>query len=292
MVVSPVKAILATRELEASGLPASRPKPLTMFSTPGGSRSRDQSSAQTRMLAGVCSAGFNYNAVACGKSRREFPGGHQEREVPGDDLADDPERLVKVVGNGILVNFGDRAFLSADAAREVAPMVDGERQIGCRCFANGLAVIPGLSQRQEVEIVLHSLRDLVKNDCPVRWARVTPRVSGLVCCVERRVNIKGIRAWDFAERLSGNWRYVFEVLAGSRLCPLATNVIAITGPKAHLVAKLAGMCRCQGRHRRSSGEFGRSGKWSKCVYRSNHGSGNAEQKSYLRAGTARTFVFQ
>ena len=36
VVVSPVKAILATRELEANGLPASRPKPFTMLTTPGG----------------------------------------------------------------------------------------------------------------------------------------------------------------------------------------------------------------------------------------------------------------
>ncbi len=39
VVVSPVNATLATRALDASGLPASTPKPLTMFSTPGGSRS-------------------------------------------------------------------------------------------------------------------------------------------------------------------------------------------------------------------------------------------------------------
>ena len=39
VVVSPVNAILRMRLLEASGLPASSPKPLTMFSTPAGSRS-------------------------------------------------------------------------------------------------------------------------------------------------------------------------------------------------------------------------------------------------------------
>ena len=39
VVVSPVKAILAIRLLDASGLPASTPKPLTMLTTPGGSRS-------------------------------------------------------------------------------------------------------------------------------------------------------------------------------------------------------------------------------------------------------------
>ena len=39
VVVSPVNATFATRLDDASGLPASTPKPLTMLSTPGGSRS-------------------------------------------------------------------------------------------------------------------------------------------------------------------------------------------------------------------------------------------------------------
>ena len=58
VVVSPVKAILAMRLEEASGLPASRPKPLTTLSTPGGSRS-PMTSISTRMEIGVCSAGFS-----------------------------------------------------------------------------------------------------------------------------------------------------------------------------------------------------------------------------------------
>ncbi len=57
VVVSPVNAILATRPLEASGLPASTPKPLTTFSTPGGRRSAISSTTSSR-LAGVCSAGL------------------------------------------------------------------------------------------------------------------------------------------------------------------------------------------------------------------------------------------
>lgn len=39
VVVSPVKAILEIRLLDASGLPASAPNPLTTLTTPGGSRS-------------------------------------------------------------------------------------------------------------------------------------------------------------------------------------------------------------------------------------------------------------
>ncbi len=57
VVVSPVKAILATRFEEASGLPASRPKPLTTLSTPLCNRSPTISS-KTMIEAGVCSAGL------------------------------------------------------------------------------------------------------------------------------------------------------------------------------------------------------------------------------------------
>ena len=57
VVVSPVKAIFEMRFDEASGLPASRPKPLTTLTTPAGSRS-PISSNSARMLSGVCSAGF------------------------------------------------------------------------------------------------------------------------------------------------------------------------------------------------------------------------------------------
>ena len=41
VVVSPVKATLATRLLEASGLPASRPKPSTTLTTPFGQQIAD-----------------------------------------------------------------------------------------------------------------------------------------------------------------------------------------------------------------------------------------------------------
>jgi len=45
------------RRFWASGLPASTPKPLTMFTTPGGMRS-EMTSISLRMETGVCSAGF------------------------------------------------------------------------------------------------------------------------------------------------------------------------------------------------------------------------------------------
>ena len=71
VVVSPVKAILATRLLWASGLPASRPKPLTTLNTPGG-RMSAIISASTRMLSGVCSAGFSTTQLPAASAGASF----------------------------------------------------------------------------------------------------------------------------------------------------------------------------------------------------------------------------
>ncbi len=57
VVVSPVKATLATRGEVARGFPASGPNPLTTLITPAGTTSAINS-IKTIMLVGVCSAGL------------------------------------------------------------------------------------------------------------------------------------------------------------------------------------------------------------------------------------------
>ena len=71
VVVSPVKAIFAIRLFDASGFPASTPKPLMMLSTPGGSKSAI-SSATTRMLIGVCSAGLSTTQLPAASAGESF----------------------------------------------------------------------------------------------------------------------------------------------------------------------------------------------------------------------------
>ena len=48
---------------------------------------------------------LEHDTVTGAEGRGQLPGGHQDREVPRDDLADDAERLVDVVGHGVLVDF-------------------------------------------------------------------------------------------------------------------------------------------------------------------------------------------
>ena len=71
VVVSPVNAILAIRLLDASGLPASAPNPLTTLTTPGGSRS-PISDIKYSTDAGVCSAGLSTAALPAASAGASF----------------------------------------------------------------------------------------------------------------------------------------------------------------------------------------------------------------------------
>ena len=98
---------------------------------------------------GVCSAGLSTTQLPVGQGRGEFPGGHQERKIPRDDGADDAERLVEMIGNRVRVDLRQGAFLSADAAGEIAEMIDGERQVGRGRLADRFTVVATLDEGQK-----------------------------------------------------------------------------------------------------------------------------------------------
>ena len=54
----------------------------------------------------------------------------------------------------------DRAFLGADAAGEVAEVVDGEGNVGGGRLADRLAVVEGFSEREQLQVLLHAVGDL------------------------------------------------------------------------------------------------------------------------------------
>ena len=70
---------------------------------------------------------------------------------------------MEVVGDRVVIDFGNPAFLGADAAGEVAQMVDGEGDVGRHGLADRLAVVPGLGERDQVEVVLHPVGHLVED---------------------------------------------------------------------------------------------------------------------------------
>ena len=67
--------------------------------------------------------GLEHHGVAGGERRGQLPDGHQDGEVPGDDLAHDAERFVEVVRGGVVIQLGQAAFLGPDGGGEVAEVV-------------------------------------------------------------------------------------------------------------------------------------------------------------------------
>ncbi len=180
-------------------MPASTPKPLTTLSTPGGNRSPMRSIstmiAHRRLLGRL-----QHDAVSRGERRGELPRRHQDREVPRDDLPDHAERLVIVVGDGVVIDLRQRAFLGADASGEIAEMIDGERNVGEGRLADRLAVVDGLDRGEHLEVLLHAVGDFVEDLGALGRRGVAPGVLRLMRRVERKLDIGGLRAGDLAYR--------------------------------------------------------------------------------------------
>ena len=182
------------------------------------------------------------DGVAGGERRGELPDGHQDREVPGDDLADDAERLVVVVGGGVVVELGQPAFLGADGGGEVAEVVGGERDVGVEGFADRLAVVPGFGDGEHLEVLVDPVGDLVQDRGALGDGGLAPGRCDLVGGVQRQLDVLGGAAGDLAEGLAGDGGDVLEVLALDRGNPLAADPVLVAVLEGDLRALGTGLC--------------------------------------------------
>ncbi|MNE45853.1 hypothetical protein D3C80_1401650 [compost metagenome] len=134
---------------------------------------------------------------------------------------------MKMIGDGVVVDLADRSFLSADAGREIAEMVDGERNVGCHGFADRLAIVPGFGLGQHFQLVLHPLGDLHQDVGALGRCSAAPLVLCGMRSIERGVDVLLIRTRNFTQLAAGDRRDVVEILAADRLPPLAADVIAV-----------------------------------------------------------------
>src|SRR5262249_3812784 len=138
--VEPVNAILSTPLCAASAAPAVSPSPVTTFTTPSG-RPRlrhelgEAQRAQRRLLGGL-----KDRAVAGGQRRAELPRGHQQREVPRDDLPD--LGVLRQAAREIyrrLMDAGDPALVDqVEATLRATPGVLGVGQVRVRWIGHHL----------------------------------------------------------------------------------------------------------------------------------------------------------
>jgi hypothetical protein len=171
-------------------------------------------------------------AVARGDGWRDLPCGHQQGEVPGDDLADDTHGLFEVIGDGILVDLAGSSLFGADAAGEVAEVVDSERDVGVQGLADGLAVVEGFGLGEELEVLCHAIGDPVKDGGAFGGREAGPGVLGSVGGVECELYVFRGGLGELGEVGAVDGALVDEVLAFEGGDPFAADEVVVAGANA------------------------------------------------------------
>ncbi len=173
------------------------------------------------------------HAAATGRQHRgQLPGGHQQGEVPRDDLADHADGLLEVVADGVLIQLGGRALLSANTACEVAEVIHHQRQVCRQGFAHRFAVLPGFGDGESLDVLLDAIGDAQQQIAALGDTGLAPAGERLMGGIQRQLDIGGVGAGDLAEYFAIHRRDVFKVAAGARSHPLTTDEVVVTGLEA------------------------------------------------------------
>ena len=212
VVVSPVKATLATRGLWASGLPGLDAEALHHVDHAArqdvGDELHDRHDRHRRLLGRL-----EHDAVPGGERRRQLPGRHQEREVPRDDLRR-RRRAARGSGRRRCRRRARRCRLPGPGWHRRSSGSGRWRAAGRRDrLADRLAVVDRLDERDGLEILLEPVSDPVEDVGPEGGRGGVPAQGGGVGGIERAVDVLVGGAGDLAEGLAGDRRRVGEVLA-------------------------------------------------------------------------------
>ena len=170
---------------------------------------------------------LQHNRVASRQCRGDLPCGHQQREVPRDDLAHHTKRLVEVVRHCVVVNLAKAALLRAEGTCVVAEVINGQRDIRGEGFTNRLAVLPGLCHRDLFEVLLHPISNPQQHQRALLHAGHTPFGRGLLRCVNGKVDVRFAAACDLTKDLTGHRGDVVKVFPRDRSDPVAADVVFI-----------------------------------------------------------------
>ena len=172
---------------------------------------------------------LEHYAVAGAEGGRQFPGGHQDGEVPGNDLADHAQGFVEVIRHGITVKVGQSPFLGAHTSREITEVIDRQRNVSVQGFADGFAVVDGFGISQQFQIGFDAVGDLEQGVGTGGRRRLAPGIGGGVGGVERQFDVFGGGACRLGVDRTVDRCDDIKVLTLDRRLPLATNEVVVAG---------------------------------------------------------------
>ena len=127
--------------------------------------------------------------TAGSQGRCQFPGGHEEGEVPGDDLADDANRFVDDQAQRVVVQRGCPAVFTAEDTGEIAEMVGRCRDVDGFRFPYGLAVVQGFDEGQRVGMLFDDVGDFQENVLAFSRRYVFPGRKGCLGSADGSVDV-------------------------------------------------------------------------------------------------------
>ena len=191
-----------------------------------GDQAREADRGQRRLLGRL-----HHHGVARGQRRPELPRGHQQREVPGDDLADDADRLAQRVGVEVRarhVGHRDVDRVALDLGRpagHVVEQVRRQRDVRAEGDGVGLAVVQALELRQLLGVLEDQVADAPDDPAALRRRDAAPGalVEGLPGGPDGAVDVLGIALGHVRQRLAGGRVGRLERLARGGVDPLPVD---------------------------------------------------------------------
>src|ERR1019366_3917169 len=174
--------------------------------------------------------GLQYHRASCGKGRTKLPGGHQQREIPRNDLSDDAHRLAPRIGEELnfLRTTGKRNGVAFDLccpSRHVAEQINRQRHIGNTRDRQRLAVIEALQLCELLRTRFEQVGQFPDQAPPLGRRHVGPCIAleRLARGLHRAVNVLAIALGDLGEHFPGRRVVGWERLAGRRIHELVVD---------------------------------------------------------------------
>jgi hypothetical protein len=168
------------------------------LTTPAGTPASTHSSANQQRRQRRLLGRLEDHGVAAGQRRRDLPGQHQQRKVPGHDLADHAQGPV----------VRPLALEQLRPAGMVIEVPHRERDVDVARLADGLAVVQGLQHREQACMLLQAARQRVQHARAPMAAQRLPggqrRGGGLHRLVDLRgAGLRHLRQFAAARRVQG-----------------------------------------------------------------------------------------
>jgi hypothetical protein len=172
---------------------------------------------------------LEHHGAAGGERGAQLPGRHQQREIPGNDLAHHADRFGPDEGviftRRYQVRKGDGlAFDLGGPAGHVVEQVGGQRHVRDAGHGEWLAIVQAFQLRQLVQMLQDQVADLVDHAAARRRAHLAPRSRQRAPCrLDGRIDIGGIAFGHRGQLLFGGRILHVESLAGLGHHPFAVD---------------------------------------------------------------------